>query len=250
MSTTTTKQPNPTCPQCSCKYTAKKGKRRNRLQTLQVYRCTECLHRFTGEPGKNKTYPLRLILETVSTFDLGHSLTETQQFMRGRFHRQINERTISSWLTEYRPLTTYSRLRAAARKLYSPQLIIRSHTFHHQQVYRFQVHRAKLDLLMQPPPQPDTVAKIIIYESGKGKTNGNWPDLQEGLYALIRANDEIGDRIWGELLPPRLPAELEHTTRERTIGVAPAHSEKFAYVRVTDDDLELVARYLTICALT
>jgi hypothetical protein len=95
-----------------------------------------------------------------------------------------------------------------------------------------------------------TVAKIIIYESGKGKTNGNWPDLQEGVYALIRANDEIGDKIWGELLPPRLPLELEHTTRERTIGVAPAHSEKFVYVRVTDDNLELVARYLTICAVT
>lgn len=95
-----------------------------------------------------------------------------------------------------------------------------------------------------------TVAKIIIYESDKGKANGNWPDIQEGVYALIRANDEIGDRIWGELLPPRLPAELEHTTREQTMGIAPAHSEKFAYVRVTDDNLELAARYLTICGLT
>jgi hypothetical protein len=95
-----------------------------------------------------------------------------------------------------------------------------------------------------------TVAKIIIYESGKGKTNSNWPDLEEGVYVFIRANDEIGDRIWGELLPLRLPAELEHTTRERTIGVAPAHSEKFAYVRVTDDNLEPAARYVAICALT
>jgi hypothetical protein len=105
------------------------------------------LHR---RAGKNKTYPLRVILETVSTFNLGHSLTETQRLMRGRFHRQIPERTISSWLTEYRPLATYSRLRAAGRKLYSPHLIIRSHTFHHQQVYRFQVHRAKLELLIPP----------------------------------------------------------------------------------------------------
>jgi transposase-like protein len=104
---------NPVCPRCGCKDTAKKGKRKNRLQTLQIYRCTECLHRFTGEPGKNKTYPLRLILETVSTFNLGYSLTETQQLMRKRFHRQIPERTISSWLTEYRPHTTYARLRIA-----------------------------------------------------------------------------------------------------------------------------------------
>jgi hypothetical protein len=26
--------------------------------TLQVYDCTECLHRFTGEPGKNKNQSL------------------------------------------------------------------------------------------------------------------------------------------------------------------------------------------------
>jgi ATP-dependent exoDNAse (exonuclease V) beta subunit len=158
MSTSAIIHPNPVCPQCGCKSTAKKGKRRNRLQTLQVYRCTECLHRFTGEAGKNKTYPLPLIVETVSTFNLGHSLTETQQLIRKRFHRQIPERTISSWLTEYRPLTTYARLRATGKKLYSPQLIIRSHAFHHQQVYRFQVHRGKLDLLMQPTTHPATHA--------------------------------------------------------------------------------------------
>jgi transposase-like protein len=87
MSTPAILHPNPVCPQCACKSTAKKGKRRNRLQTLQIYRCIECLHRFTGEPGKNKTYPLRLILETISTFNLGHSFTETQQLMQVRLVR-------------------------------------------------------------------------------------------------------------------------------------------------------------------
>src|ERR1700694_1771869 len=124
---------NPACPTCACKLTVKKGVRRNRLQTLQVFRCTECLHRFTGAPGKNKTY----ILEAISTFNLGYSLTETQQRLRQRFHLQIPERTISSWLTEYRPLTPYARLRTAGRKLFSPAAVIRAHTFHHQQVYRF-----------------------------------------------------------------------------------------------------------------
>ena len=95
-----------------------------------------------------------------------------------------------------------------------------------------------------------TVAKIIIYESGKGRTNGNWPDLRDGVYALIRANDEIGDRIWGELLPVRLSTELDHAERARTIGVAPSHTEQFAYIRVTDENLEAVSRYLAVCALT
>lgn len=48
-------QPNPACPLCRCKDTVKKGKRRNRLRTLQVFKCPECLHRFTGEAGKNRT---------------------------------------------------------------------------------------------------------------------------------------------------------------------------------------------------
>jgi len=111
-----------------------KGQAKNRLQILQVFRCAECLHRFTGEPGKNKTYPLKVILESISTFNLGYSLTETQRLLRQRFHHDIPARTISSWLTEYRPLATYARLRSAGRKLFSPDTVIRSHTFHHQQV--------------------------------------------------------------------------------------------------------------------
>ena len=117
---------NPTCPACGCTRTVRKGKRRNRLQTLQVFQCAECLHRFTGEPGKNKTYPLKLILESVSTFNLGYSLTETQRLLRQRFHRDIPARTINSWLTEYRPLTTYARLRGAGRKHFSPDTVTRS----------------------------------------------------------------------------------------------------------------------------
>jgi transposase-like protein len=123
----TTSQQNPVCPECACKLTVKKGVRRNRLQTLQVFRCTECLHRFTGAAGKNKTYPLRLILETVSTFNLGYSATETQQILRRRFHQNVPERTISSWLNEHRPLTTYARLRTEGKK----KLCTRNHPAQH-----------------------------------------------------------------------------------------------------------------------
>ena len=97
---TTITQQNPACPECGCKHTTRKGKRRNRLQILQVSRCAECLHRFTGEPGKNKTYPPKVILESISTFNLGYSLTETQRLLRQRFHHDIPARTTSSWLTE------------------------------------------------------------------------------------------------------------------------------------------------------
>jgi hypothetical protein len=152
MSTATTQ--NPACPQCGGKITVKKGKRRNRLQTHQIFQCTECLSRFTAAPAKNSTYPLRTILEAVSTFNLGYSLTETQQLIRKRFHWQIPERTLGAWITCYRPLTTYARIRNAGRKLFTPQTIVHSVDFNHQQVYRHQTHRAKLELLRMPTNHP------------------------------------------------------------------------------------------------
>jgi hypothetical protein len=156
---------NPPCPQCQCTFTTRRGKRHNRLQTLQVFQCAECLRRFTGEAGKNKTYPLRLILETVSTFNLGYSTTETQQILRRRFHQNIPERTISSWLTEYRSLTTYARLRAEGKKIFAPEIILRSITFYHQQVYRHQIHRAKLQI-GTPVHRPFEPLKDVSHGTG------------------------------------------------------------------------------------
>jgi PD-(D/E)XK nuclease superfamily len=146
-----TQQPNPPCPKCPCKSTTRRGKRRNRLRTLQLFQCPECLHRFTGEPGKNRTYPLRLILDAISTFNLGYSITDTRSLLRRRFHVDVPDRTINSWLTAYRSLATYARLRAQGKKLYDPGSIIVSRFFEHRQVYRFQVHNAKLELSLQPP---------------------------------------------------------------------------------------------------
>ena len=95
-------QLNPPCPKCHCKSTTKRGKRRNRLRTLQLFQCTERLHRFTAEPGKNRTYPLKLILDAISNFNLGYSITDTRSILRRRFHVAVPDRTINSWLTTYR----------------------------------------------------------------------------------------------------------------------------------------------------
>ena len=91
-------QPNPACPQCSSKFTVKKGRRQNRFRILQVFQCRECLYKFTAAAGKNKTYPPRAILETVSTYNLGNSISDTQRAIRKRLHVDIPEGTIRSWI--------------------------------------------------------------------------------------------------------------------------------------------------------
>jgi len=140
----------PPCPECQCPNTIRKGKRRNHMRALQVYQCRECMRRFTlGDASKHKSYPLKVILDTLSTFNTGHSLSETQAIIRRRFHVDIPERTMSAWLTEHRELATFARLRsdAKAKENFDPKDVIRTYTLEHRQVYRFQVHQAKLGML-------------------------------------------------------------------------------------------------------
>src|SRR5512143_2789308 len=116
----------PPCPECQGANTIRKGKRRNRMRSLQVYQCSECLHRFAlGDAGKHKSYPLKTILETISTFNKGHSITATQAILRRRLHIHIPERTISSWIAEHRSLATYARLRGDAQSLFPADQLVK-----------------------------------------------------------------------------------------------------------------------------
>jgi transposase-like protein len=142
-------QPMPPCPHCHSKFTIKKGRRQNRFRILQVFQCGECQHKFTAAAGKNKTYPPRVILDTVSAYNLGNSISDTQRTIRKRLHVDIPEGTIRSWIRAHKPLTAYARLRAIGRKLFDSDAMIRSYVLRHKQVYRFQLHRAKLELLFQ-----------------------------------------------------------------------------------------------------
>src|SRR5260370_34709483 len=139
--------PIPPCPHCNSKFTIKKGRRLNRFRVLQVFQCRECLHKFTTAAGKNKTYPPRAILETVSTYSLGNSISDTQRAIRKRLHVDIPEETNRSEIRAHKPVTAYTRLRALGSKLFKPKAIVRSFLLRHKQVYRFQVHPAALDLV-------------------------------------------------------------------------------------------------------
>src|SRR6266436_4695054 len=142
-------QPLPSCPDCHSKFTIKKGRRLNPFRVLQVFQCRECLRKFSTAPGKNKTYPPHVILEAVSTYNLGNSITDTQRTIRKRLHVDIPEGTIRSWIRAHKPLTAYARLRAIGRKLFDADGMIRSYLLSHKQVYRFQLHQAKLERLFQ-----------------------------------------------------------------------------------------------------
>jgi hypothetical protein len=58
------------CPYCTGKHIVRKGLRRKKLETVQLWRCETCKKVFTPQPVRGKTFPLRLILDAVSLFKL------------------------------------------------------------------------------------------------------------------------------------------------------------------------------------
>jgi ribosomal protein L37AE/L43A len=105
MPNTQSQQQNPACPRCRSKFTIKKGRRQNRFRILQVFQCRECLYKFTAAAGKNKTYPPGVILETVSIYNFGNSLSDTQRALN--LYQKIQEAGLAFkrfWFTELAPV--------------------------------------------------------------------------------------------------------------------------------------------------
>jgi len=106
---------------------------------------------FTPAPAelRYKTYPLRIILDGVTLYNLGYSLPAVAAKLKSRHGYKISPSTLASWMTEHRELTTYSRLRPQLRHLFPPTKTIRRLKLYHRQVYSFAYHRPKLALLRE-----------------------------------------------------------------------------------------------------
>jgi len=103
---------------------------------------------FTPTPAalRSKTYPLRIVLDAITLYDLGYSLEATADKIRARHGHRVGRSTIASWLAEHRSVTTYARLRTESRRLFPPTQTIRSVKLYHRRVYKFAYHRPKLAL--------------------------------------------------------------------------------------------------------
>lgn len=137
------------CPHCKSESTTKHGKRKIKHSTVQIYKCQNCNRYFSNKKFKYKSYNAKTILKAASYYNLGYTLEQTANEMRKRYHQNIPLTTIHSWIKSYKNLFTYHRLREKAKPLYHPEFLIFSKKFYHEQVYKFQIHKAKLDLLFQ-----------------------------------------------------------------------------------------------------
>lgn len=135
------------CPFCSGKL-IKKGIRKKKFENIQLYYCGNCKKKLSSSITKHKTYPLRVILESLTLYNRLHPLDSIPELVRERYGITITSRTVDRWVKEYEKYLPFLRMREFAANKYQQKEIIEESTFIHQQVYHFKYHRAKTDIIL------------------------------------------------------------------------------------------------------
>jgi len=134
------------CPYCDGRELIKRGLRRNLHRHLQMYWCQDCTRYFTPLAGvKGAKYPPRVMARALCLYNLGHSQAETARRIAAEHRITVPRRTIADWISAFRCITTFERLRAAAVTEFRSAML-KGRSLRHQQVYQYKVHMPKLAL--------------------------------------------------------------------------------------------------------
>ena len=139
------------CPFCQSKNFVKRGTRKNKFQIVQLYLCKnhECGKNFTAQDVKGRQYPLNVVIEGMSLYNLGFTLEQTCNLLKQKFNTCPEYHTLAEWIRQYKNLCRYERLRPFSVKLCKPKDTVEVVTMAHRQLYRFRYHRPKTHLMLQ-----------------------------------------------------------------------------------------------------
>ena len=134
------------CPQCKKSSELKRSGTRNTQQgSKQQYFCKSCKIYFRDTKLRNLHYPSTIILNTISTYNLGNTISQTNTIINRKFKFKIPRSTTHSWLKRYSEICTFTTRFRKQYKL-DPKILIYSKKLHHQQVYDFKYHTLKTNI--------------------------------------------------------------------------------------------------------
>ena len=138
------------CPYCGSGDFVRRGTRKKKHERVQLYLChnKECGRTFTSEESKGRRYPIKLVIEGMSYYNLGFTLKQTCSILKQKFKAAPDEQSLAKWIDEYKSLCRYERMRPYAMKLYGPMDVIERVTLAHKQLYNFRYHRAKIRFML------------------------------------------------------------------------------------------------------
>jgi len=134
------------CTSCLSNKVIKKGKKKTKFEIKQKYLCKSCGKRFTYNKLENKSYRPDLILSSISYFNLGNTISETQKLIRKRFKTKVSKASIHSWLNEFKTHYNFYKIRDKIIEEYGKDLIYSKLFRHKGLTYNYKFHKAKLNL--------------------------------------------------------------------------------------------------------
>ena len=147
------------CPYCMSKNFVRRGFRQKKMEKVQLYLCHDCKKTFTSHVTRGKHYPLSIMFDAISIYNLGYSLEKTCRIVNRRAAGVasavteagpvLSASTLSNWLSETAELCRFSRMREYALKKYSPKEMVIRATLAHRQLYRYRFHLAKCELIIK-----------------------------------------------------------------------------------------------------
>jgi ATP-dependent exoDNAse (exonuclease V) beta subunit len=198
------------------------------LELVQLWQCQHCARVFTPAPVelRNKTYPLRIILDGLTFYSLGFSLAQTAAKLKLRYGHRIAPSTLASWMTEHAAVTPYRRLRTQGKRKFIAQQTIRAVKLYHRQVYHFAYHRPKLALLrddkehLHVAPLADFLEALprscpheLFRDSSRASKLAS--DFIDPSRLIVTRKENLATRIAALVLPTIGDNRLRHKTLQR-----------------------------------
>ena len=151
------------CPDCKSKYIVKRGERKGKFGSKQLYFCKNCGKRFADQTLKHRIHPLRVIYYALNYYNFGYSLEESSKLVNRQFKIKTGKSTIHSWVNEFKDLCPISNMRKDFSD-YDDVLFVKR--FEHENLdYEFMYHKYKMKTLKEEM-FPDLTKYIYRFEKG------------------------------------------------------------------------------------
>lgn len=132
------------CPECGSKRTISYGKRKLKTGSKQIFYCNNCGKKFIERGLKGKSYPAHIVVEALKLYYSGSTLSKTSKQINSRFGIKTSRSTVYNWVSEFRNLCGYSKLRKKYKHKYGDNLIQEKKFEHSDLEYWFKFHIPKL----------------------------------------------------------------------------------------------------------
>lgn len=133
------------CPNCEGKNVVKRGKRKGKFRSRQLYHCTGCGRRFTDQTLKHMIHPPQVIYHALNCYHLGYTFGESSKQVNRKFKVNTSKSTIHFWIHEFQDFCPISSMR---KSFTGYENVLFTKSFEHENLdYLFMYHKYKLDIL-------------------------------------------------------------------------------------------------------